>query len=1432
MDFKDILNKFDKASKEESIVETTPKRPANMLTESTEVETVEVVEGIQVPSLKNMFEELSLEPAKPGAQTIHKDGEVIGTVSNPSVANQMSQAIDKGELQIGQEMQEAEQLDELAPLAALGPALMTGVRVAGPWLAKRGAQMMSAVGKGVGNYAKKNPIKTAVGTGVAGTEQGREFAGNVKDGAVAAVDGVNATFGAANDMIDSGKHMFDQGSAKIAELGDGAGGMIRNAIGDAAFDTVKRTASTYGLPLLGAVALLYGGKKVLDKVMDKDEDTVKEAKDWISGAIKDPGAFSAKAKRHGMTTKAFANHVLANKDDFPAKTEKQANLAKTLGKMKEGEMPPQGPGQASPLTFEGAQNPPDDGSHNSSNDEKGNAAANAALAANDADTPQLVKEKAKGKVSKSSKLPSISKVKSMCNEGFTTQQIQQLHPKCNQQELNIMIKNTKQNLKEGADHILKAAKHMGHAHGLCKGSYACPHDAGSEGAKAYHEGYKRGLDEACGMGIKNEPIAGMEEGVLGGVGGAIAGSKLGGMAGTAIGGSIGGVPGATIGKAAGAALGGIAGDKLTGDGIFEEPADEVVDTMASYGAMGEAESSPDGDVGADDDGAYDKYDWDAQTVARKGIDEDDVEEGNAFTGALAKADKGEKFSVGDKTFTKTSEAATLEEDEWTFESLEKELNSHLVESREEANKEQLDEGYTMSITQGEMNQPDRVSVNATDAEADKLIKFVKDVGLGNYGDAEVLDAPGEVADVSFYGSPDQSEQPMSSHDDMLKLMGIVDVDGDYEDEVEAPGVVVDVDEESCDECGGGHSMEEGCGDKAYEDQGYNDREDEQLGMKDGKESSKKQSYADRRDDSRGDFGHRHGGHLEEKQGYDDKEDESLGMRTGKESDKKQSMKDRRDDSYGKFGKRDEEHRDVSLEEQEKDAGIYDKYDWDASTVAKKGIDEESDAERDDHAERAGKEVARHAKYDGRKHPGRDGEDIVKDLEYDDWKDRTHESDDLSRTAPSAGDLMDEGQGYDDKEDESLGMRTGKESSKKQSMKDRRDDSYGKFGKRDSEHRDVSLEEQEKDAGLYDKYDWDASTTAKKGIDEESDAERDDHAERAGKEVARHAKYDGRKHPGRDGEDIVKDLEYDDWKDKHHMEEDQGYDDKEDESLGMKDGKESDKKQSMKDRRDERYGKFGKRDEEHREKSLEETLSQLDELAQLDEKQGYDDEEDESLGMRKGKESDKKQSMKDRRDDSYGKFGKRDKEDRHVSLEENLRTLDLLAEVGAETSEEPTQPLSQHDDERLLTKEGAEDAPKDSINDGENEEITEMQTDDQREFKVAEGEDKPDFADIDDDGDKEESMKKASKDKKEKVDEWANDAGKNGTETSFEQDIDFMTKVISGGINKQKSTGQTTIPVIAGQEDRMGYNGADVVKEGSVLSSNGFATILNKLDSLK
>ena len=58
---------------------------------------------------------------------------------------------------------------------------------------------------------------------------------------------------------------------------------------------------------------------------------------------------------------------------------------------------------------------------------------------------------------------------------------------------------------------------------------------------------------------------------------------------------------------------------------------------------------------------------------------------------------------------------------------------------------------------------------------------------------------------------------------------------------------------------------------------------------------------------------------------------------------------------------------------------------------------------------------------------------------------------------------------------------------------------------------------------------------------------------------------------------------------------------------------------------------------------------------------------------------------------------------------------------------------------------------------------------------------------------------------------------NSDDDTFETDIDFMTKVISGGLNKQKSTGQTTQPVIAGQNDRMGYNTNESVNDWKKLA---------------
>ena len=65
-------------------------------------------------------------------------------------------------------------------------------------------------------------------------------------------------------------------------------------------------------------------------------------------------------------------------------------------------------------------------------------------------------------------------------------------------------------------------------------------------------------------------------------------------------------------------------------------------------------------------------------------------------------------------------------------------------------------------------------------------------------------------------------------------------------------------------------------------------------------------------------------------------------------------------------------------------------------------------------------------------------------------------DNTKKKAPKAkNDKRPKEQGYKDREDESLGMRTGKESTKKQSYKDRREDSYGKWGTRDKRDNKIN-----------------------------------------------------------------------------------------------------------------------------------------------------------------------------------------------------------------------------------------------------------------------------------------------------------------------------------------------------------------------------------------
>jgi hypothetical protein len=56
----------------------------------------------------------------------------------------------------------------------------------------------------------------------------------------------------------------------------------------------------------------------------------KKDKKWIQGADIKEGAFTAKAKKRGITSAQLQENVLSNPDKYDEKTVKQANLRKTL----------------------------------------------------------------------------------------------------------------------------------------------------------------------------------------------------------------------------------------------------------------------------------------------------------------------------------------------------------------------------------------------------------------------------------------------------------------------------------------------------------------------------------------------------------------------------------------------------------------------------------------------------------------------------------------------------------------------------------------------------------------------------------------------------------------------------------------------------------------------------------------------------------------------------------------------------------------------------------------------------------------------------------------------------------------------------------------------------------------------------------------------
>lgn len=64
--------------------------------------------------------------------------------------------------------------------------------------------------------------------------------------------------------------------------------------------------------------------------MAEEKKKEKKEKKWIQGMEMKEGAFTAKAKKRGITSAQLQENVLSNPEKYDEKTVKQANLRKTL----------------------------------------------------------------------------------------------------------------------------------------------------------------------------------------------------------------------------------------------------------------------------------------------------------------------------------------------------------------------------------------------------------------------------------------------------------------------------------------------------------------------------------------------------------------------------------------------------------------------------------------------------------------------------------------------------------------------------------------------------------------------------------------------------------------------------------------------------------------------------------------------------------------------------------------------------------------------------------------------------------------------------------------------------------------------------------------------------------------------------------------------
>ena len=192
------------------------------------------------------------------------------------------------------------QVNEAFPL--LIPALIAGVRIAAPWAIKQGARII-AKRSVAANVAKKGAEVVAKGTGTvakgaANTLLKRPIATTtIGGGAYVAKktgDGIDELIKRAGEGIDAVK---DE---------------LMAALGSAGFAKVAKFTTKYGIPVLAAVAILYGGKKVWDYLSKSSKEQPKLATESQKDTHCSDKCCGADTKREDCVCPADCKHCNCN----------------------------------------------------------------------------------------------------------------------------------------------------------------------------------------------------------------------------------------------------------------------------------------------------------------------------------------------------------------------------------------------------------------------------------------------------------------------------------------------------------------------------------------------------------------------------------------------------------------------------------------------------------------------------------------------------------------------------------------------------------------------------------------------------------------------------------------------------------------------------------------------------------------------------------------------------------------------------------------------------------------------------------------------------------------------------------------------------------------------------------------------------------------